>query len=76
MIPAPARPYHPRDKAKVEASVRLVETQILAPLRKCKFFSLAQLNEAIRPYLDAMNQLSFQKMDGVDPKISDQDCSL
>ena len=64
VIPAPARPYHPRDKAKVEMSVRLVETHILAPLRKCKFFSLAELNEAIKPYLDAMNQLSFQKMDG------------
>jgi len=64
VIPAPARPYHPRDKAKVEASVRLVETHILAPLRKCKFFSLAELNEAIRPLVAAVNQKSFQKLPG------------
>ena len=29
----PARPYHPRDKAKVENSVLLVERWILARLR-------------------------------------------
>ena len=45
----PARPYKPRDKAKVENAVLLVERWILAALRHQKFFSLAELNEAIAP---------------------------
>ncbi len=42
----PARPNKPRDKAKVEAGVLLVERWILARLRKRTFFSLAELNAA------------------------------
>ena len=45
----PARPYKPRDKAKVENAVLLAERWILAALRHHKFFSLAELNEAIGP---------------------------
>jgi transposase len=44
----PARPYRPRDKAKVEVGVQIVGRWILARLRNCRFFSLAALNEAIR----------------------------
>jgi len=47
----PARPYKPRDKAKVEKAVQEVERQILAPLRHQHFSSIAQLNSAIRPRL-------------------------
>lgn len=47
----PARPYKPRDKAKVEAGVLVVERWILARLRHQQFFSLAELNEAIRKLL-------------------------
>src|SRR5437764_1373348 len=43
----PARPAKPRDKAKVEAGVLLAERWILAVLRKRKFFTLAELNQAI-----------------------------
>jgi transposase len=43
----PARPYKPRDKAKVENAVLLAERWIIAALRHRKFFSLAELNEAI-----------------------------
>ena len=43
----PARPYKPRDKAKVEQSVLLVERWVLARLRNTRFFSLAELNAAI-----------------------------
>jgi transposase len=43
----PARPYRPRDKAKVEAGVLVVERWILARLRNRRFFSLAELNAAI-----------------------------
>ena len=43
----PARPYKPRDKAKAEQSVLLVERWVLARLRDSRFFSLAALNAAI-----------------------------
>ena len=43
----PARPRKPRDKAKAEAGVLLVERWILAVLRKRVFFSLADLPSAI-----------------------------
>ncbi len=64
VIPAPARPYHPRDKARAEGAVYLVETQILARIRKLKFFSLAELNQAIEPLLSLANQKKFQKLPG------------
>lgn len=51
----PARPYKPRDKAKVEVGVQVVERWILARLRHRRFFSLAELNEAIRALLDDLN---------------------
>ena len=43
----PARPRRPRDKAKVEVGVLVVERWILARLRNRRFFSLAELNQAI-----------------------------
>ena len=43
----PARPYKPKDKAKVEVSVQIVERWILAKLRRQTFFSLAELNRCI-----------------------------
>jgi transposase len=43
----PARPYKPRDKAKVEQSVLLVERWALVRLRNTRFFSLAELNATI-----------------------------
>jgi hypothetical protein len=42
-----ARPRHPRDKAKVEVGVLVVERWILARLRNRRFFSLTELNQAI-----------------------------
>ena len=47
----PARPYKPRDKAKVESAVGVVERWILAALRHRKFFSIGELNEAIAELL-------------------------
>lgn len=44
----PARPVHPRDKAKVEVAVQIVQRWIVATLRHRTFFSLHELNEAIR----------------------------
>ena len=43
----PARPAHPRDKAKVEAAVLVAERWILARLRHQSFFSLAELNQRL-----------------------------
>ena len=51
----PARPRKPRDKAKVEVGVQLVERWILARLRNRRFFSLAELNQAIRELLETLN---------------------
>ena len=60
----PARPYKPRDKAKVENAVGIVERWILAALRHRKFFSLAELNEAIAELLERLNNRRFRKREG------------
>jgi transposase len=57
----PARVATPRDKAAVESAVQVVERWILAPLRDREFFSLAELNAAIRPLLAQLNDALFQK---------------
>ena len=51
----PARPYRPCDKAKVEVGVQVVQRWILARLRNQRFFSLAELNRAIRELVDQLN---------------------
>lgn len=60
----PARSKKPRDKAKVEKGVQLVENWILAALRNREFFSLEELNGAIAELLDALNNRTFKKMKG------------
>jgi transposase len=60
----PARVKRPRDKAKAEAGVLLVERWVLARLRKHTFFSLDELNREIRRLLDILNDRPFQKLDG------------
>jgi transposase len=60
----PARPYKPRDKAKVESGVQVVERWIVAALRHRKFFSLPELNQAIRELLVRLNERPFRKRDG------------
>jgi transposase len=60
----PARPRKPKDKAKVEAGVLLVQRWILACLRNRTFFSLDALNEAIAELLERLNCRPFQKLDG------------
>jgi len=51
----PARPAHPRDKAKVERAVQVAQRWILARLRNRTFFSLDELNVAIAELLDELN---------------------
>src|SRR2546427_2438362 len=60
----PARPYRPRDKAKVEVGVQVVERWIIAALRHHKFFRLEEVNRAIRELLERLNQRPFRKRDG------------
>jgi transposase len=60
----PARPYRPKDKPKAELTVLLVCRWILARLRHQRFFSLDELNAAIRPLLHRLNDRPFQKLPG------------
>ncbi|MGH9845155.1 MAG: IS21 family transposase [Blastocatellia bacterium] len=60
----PARPRKPKDKPKVEVAVQIVERWILARLRHRTFFSLADLNRAIRQLLDDLNLRPFKKLPG------------
>jgi transposase len=58
----PARPGKPRDKAKVESAVLVAERWILAALRNHRFFSLAELNRAIKEKLVEFNDRPLQKL--------------
>jgi len=60
----PTRVRRPRDKAKVEAGVLVVERWILAALRHRSFFSLHELNAAIRELLKKLNARPFKKLPG------------
>ena len=64
MTIVPARVRRPRDKAKVEAGVLLVERWILAALRNRSFFSLGELNVAIAELLQRLNERAFKKLPG------------
>jgi len=60
----PARPYKPRDKAKAENGVLIVERWIMFRLRKRVFASLAELNRAVVELLTDANNRPFQKLPG------------
>lgn len=60
----PARVRKPKDKPNAESSVRNISTWITAALRNEQFFSLAELNRAIREKLTAFNARLFQKKEG------------
>jgi transposase len=60
----PARPRKPRDKAKVESAVQVAQRWIVAALRHRKFFSLEDLNVAIRELLGKLNHRPFRKREG------------
>lgn len=60
----PARVRKPRDKSKVEVAVQVVERWILAALRDRQFFSLPELNRAIRELLERINTRPFKKREG------------
>ena len=58
----PTRVRRPRDKAKVEVAVLVVERWILARLRHRRFFSLAELNEAIALLVTDLNARPMRRL--------------
>jgi transposase len=58
----PARPAHPRDKAKVETGVLIAQRWILSVLRHRTFYSLNEQNAAIRECLEKLNNRLLRKM--------------
>ncbi|MEJ2147644.1 MAG: IS21 family transposase [Acidobacteriota bacterium] len=59
----PARVRKPKDKAKVENGVLVAERWILAALRKRTFFSISEVNQAVRERLVELNNRKFRKLD-------------
>jgi len=60
----PARVRKPKDKPSVEGTVGIISTWILAALRRQRFFSLPELNLAIREKLEVFNKKPFQRKPG------------
>ena len=58
----PTRTRKPRDKAKVEVAVLVVERWILARLRNRRFFSLAELNRAIWELVADLNARPMRRL--------------
>ena len=62
IIPARVRAH--KDKPNAEGTVGNISTWITAALRDEQFFSLAELNRAIKDKLELFNQRLFQKKEG------------
>lgn len=60
----PARLRKPQDKGLVEKSVGFTTTWITAALRERKFFSFAEIKEAVEERLEVINTKPFQKRPG------------
>ena len=60
----PARVRKPRDKAKVEAGVQVAQRWIVAALRHRRFYSLAEVNQAIAELLEKLNHRPFRHRKG------------
>ena len=60
----PARVRTPKDKPNAEGTVGNISTWITAALRKEQFFTIAELNAAIRVKLEEFNNRPFQKKEG------------
>ena len=58
----PARPYKPKDKAKAENAVLIVERWIMMRLRQRTFHSLAELNQAISVLMNDLNQREMRQI--------------
>lgn len=58
----PARAYHPKDKPLAENMVRLTYQRIFAPMYDKTFYSLAELNQAIKEHLENHNNRKLTKL--------------
>ena len=58
----PTRVRKPRDKAKVEVAVQVVERWVLAKLRHRRFFSLGELNAAIGELIAELNNRAMRRI--------------
>jgi transposase len=58
----PTRIRKPKDKGKVENGVQNVERWVIAPLRKHRFFSLYEINQAIKEQLEKLNNKVMQSV--------------
>lgn len=61
----PARPRKPKDKAKVEVAVQIVQRWILAKIRNETFFSLEALNDRIAELLEELNNRPMRSYGGL-----------
>ncbi|MDR0286233.1 MAG: IS21 family transposase [Clostridiales bacterium] len=62
-VVCPTRVRHPKDKAKVEAQVRIIYSRVYAKLRNQQFFSLEELNRALAEKTMEHNQTRMQRLD-------------
>jgi transposase len=69
----PARVRRPRDKAKVENAVGIVSRFMLGKLRNRRFFSLAEVNDAVR---DCVMQINAKVMKSLQQSRNDLFASL
>jgi len=51
----PARPATPRDKPTIEATIGVIQRQFYAEVRNHVFYSLTELNERFKVYLETLN---------------------
>jgi len=58
----PTRPRKPRDKAKAEVGALIAQRWILAVLRQRTFYSLGELNSAIRECLEHLNTRPLRRL--------------
>ena len=58
----PARPGHAKDKALVESAVKIAYIRIYAAIRNRIFYSLTELNQAIREELENHNNKPMQRL--------------
>ena len=59
----PARAYKPKDKGADEGMVGIVSRRIFAAIRNVQFFSIAEINHALKEELDKLIKKPFQRME-------------
>jgi transposase len=70
----PARPYKPKDKAKAENAVLLVERWIMMRLRHQTFHTFKELNLAIRELMNDLNEREMKREgSGLSPRRPQSD---